>query len=221
MGKQRPIEHVNDMRRPELPYSAKQLVTVTIPPLAENSILVAGFDHFDGSLRILDVGALRELEVLAERVHSTGKLDTRDTVTATIAAASAVGTTATATITVPAGEVWFIHAIVVHVPAQTVGDIVTANFRISRWPDTATTPNTAGLAFWAANVGVGVAADFEADFGELPAAFIALGDAIGTYLRLEGGDVITLNSVLTGVAAAGALATTLTPYGYKGKLLIS
>jgi len=226
MGKQRTIEHVNNMRRPDLPYDAKQLVTVSIPPLADQSILIAGYDHFDGSLRILDVGALRELQVLAEQANSLRKLDSRDTITATIAAASAVGTQASAKLTVPAGEVWFIGAINVTSPAESgpgVGDIVQVNFRISRWVDQSATPSVDGQLFWAANQGTLALDLFTAWFaGQEGLVWSPFGDGVPTpCLRLTGGDYITLVATLTGAVAGAALAATLTTYGYGGKALLN
>lgn len=225
MGRQRVKTHVNDMREPGLPITPKQLVTVTIPPLAASTLLIAGYDHRDGSLRVFDVGALAEQQALAEAVHILGKLDTRNTVTATIAAGSAVGSTQTATITVPSGEVWLIQALQMITPAQTVGDIVQGNIRISRWPDIAATPDPAGQAFWAANLGTGVGPPgdtYDAEFG-MSANWLPFGNALPSIygLRLEAGDIITLVATLTGAVAGGALATTLTPFGFKGKLLLA
>lgn len=220
------VDHRNRMRTPGLPISAKQLITVSIPPLEDVTSLVAGYDHFDGSLRVLDVGALRELEVLAEAVHSFRKLDGRDVITANMPLASPVGTIVTATLTVPAGEVWFLGAVNIVSPADTAaaGDIVQVNFRISKWVDQAATPSADGQLFWPANQGTAALNTYSAWFaGHEGLVWTAWGDAIQTPhgLRLVGGDYLTLVATMTGVAAAAILASTLTPFGYGGKVLVN
>jgi len=221
MGKQNPVDR---RFQPAELVKPSQLVTVSIPALWDASILVAGYDHYDGSLRILDVGALRELEVLAEKAHSTRKLDTRDTITVNMPAASPVGTILTATLPVPAGEVWYLGAVQVTSPAESgalVGDIVQVNFRVSNWVDQAATPSAAGQLFWAANQGTAAANTYDAwCAGPEGLVWTAWGDAIQVEgLRLKGGDYLTLVATMTGVPAGAILAATLIPYGYGGKVL--
>lgn len=200
-----------------------QLVTISIPALWDRSILMAGYDHYDGSLRILDVGALRELEILAEKAHCLRKLDSRDAITATMPITSPVTTIVTATLTVPAAEVWFIGAITVTSPADTAGggDILQCNFRVSRMVDQAATPSALGQLFWAANQGTAAAETFTAYFaGAEGLVWSAWGDAIPVeMLRLVAGDTVTLVATMTGVLAGAALASVLTPYGFGGKVL--
>ena len=225
-GKQRVADHTNRMRRPELPIGAKQLITVTIPYLQDVTSLVAGYDHFDGTLRVLDVGALRELEVLAEAVHSFRKLDARDIITANMPLASPLGTIVTATLTVPAGEVWFLGAVSIVSPAETggAGDIAQVNFRVSKWVDQAAVPSALGQQFWPANQGTAALNTYDAFFTSCEGmTWTAWGDAVQTPfgLRLVAGDTLTLEAIMTGVPAAAILAATLTPYGFGGKVLVN
>jgi hypothetical protein len=190
-------------------------VAVSIPPLAPNSVLVAGYDAKDGSLRLVNLDTLRQLQVLAERLHALDRVDSRNAqVTATIAAGSAVGASARGSITVPAGEVWFINRIRHVSPAESgvgVGDIVQTNVRISKWTDPG--GDTDGKAYNAA--AIGTAAEDTTD-EDLPAQ-----GELGEELRLDPGDVVTLVATLTGAAAGADLTATLTLFGRRGKLLVS
>lgn len=182
-----------------------------VPPLNVTA-LIGGYDTKDGTLRVWDLDSVRQAKALAERLHATDRIDGRNAITATIAAGAAVAAVATAALTVPADEVWFLNRVTLTSPAESgggVGDIVQVNFRVSKWPDPA--GNAAGKLYNAAGLGT-IALDV------LPEDFPAQGE-LGEELRLEPGDVLTLVATLTGVPAGANLTATLTPFGRKGKYL--
>jgi len=189
----------------------------SIPP--DGGRVMAGWDPSDNRFHPLNLDILRQLQVLMEAAHILGILDGRDQVSATIASGSAVGATASAEIEVPTDEVWFIHLILVTSPAESgvgVGDIVQVNFRISVWPDEA---SEHGQAYWQNNQGTAALDSYYAEFHP-GAPFIAMKD-LPVPLRLPGGSKIRLEATLIGAAAGASLSATLTPYGYKGKQLIT
>ena len=197
------------------PSVGAQQVSVSIPPLGPNSVLVAGYDAKDGSLRLLNLDTLRQLEVQAERLHALDRLDSRNAqATATIASGSAVGAVASEEIEVPAGEVWFVNRMRHVSPAESgvgVGDIVQTNVRISKWTDPG--GNTAGKAYNPAAIGTAAEDVTDEDLG-------AVGE-LGEELRLDPGDKVTLVATLSGAAAGADLTATLTLFGRRGKLLVT
>jgi len=194
-----------------------QQILASAPPLI-GGVIVGGWDN--GSWRTLNLDAIAELWKLGERLRPVGKLDTRNTVTATLAATAVIGDIATAELTVPAGELWLIQALQIISPAETApasGQITQVNFRISCWPDDdATPPNAAGKLFWVANRGTIAVDTYWQEFY----ASAGWGDPenIDVPLWLVAGDKLTLYATLTGANATAALAATLTPYGVKATL---
>ena len=187
-------------------------ILAAAPPMI-GGVVAGGFDK--GSWRTLNLDTLRQLWRLSERMSGSviGKLDTRDTVTATIPIASAVGATATATLTVPAGELWELTAVQIVDPAGAALEIITVNFRISSFPDDAVTPSALGKLFWAVDKGVVAGAVYTNEFWEI-APFADL-ENMPMPLRLAAGTTITLIATVTGAVTAAARSATLTPYGYK------
>jgi len=195
-----------------VPAQVQMQAQQAFPPAAAGTVLVAGIDPRTGLPYILNLQLLAELATLAERHYAEDRIDDRQRVQATIASGSAVGASASAQITVPSGEVWYLNRLELVSPAGSgpgVGDIVQVNVRVSRWPDPAGDPN--GRAYFSSNQGTAAADTFTID---LPAQ-----GELGEELRLVGGDVLTLVAVLTGAAAGADLTASLTPYGRKGKLL--
>lgn len=189
------------------------------PPFWELSILMAGWDPSDGLYHILNLGTLHQGQILAEKANILGIVDGRDAITCTIAAAAAIGATNSADLEVPAGEVWFLHLIEVTSPAESgvgVGDIVQVNFRCDVWPDTA---SALGQAYWTANQGTVALDTLWAEFNTLAPLWDVKG--VPEVLRLPPGAKITLEATLTGAIAGANLVPTLTPYGYKGRYLVS
>lgn len=166
------------------------------------SVIIGGYDPADGSLRVVNLSALVEPLVLAEKAHSLDKLDARNAQkTVTIPSGSALATQLEATLEVPAGEVWFINRVTLATPLEVEG-----NFRISRFGVEADGKDKRYLA---ANQAVNTTTDH--DLG-------AVGE-LGAELRLAGGDKVTV----VGRAAAAATAdrvVTLTAFGRKGKRLV-
>jgi hypothetical protein len=186
-------------------------------PLLIGGVIAGGWDA--GAWRTLNLDTLRQLWRLSERIQPCGKLDGRNTVTATIAAGSAVGVTAEAALSVPSGELWFIQALEIVSPPECApgqGQIVTVNFRISAWPDDDDS-NEDGKLFWETARGT-IATDtyWQEFFASGP-----WGDPenLDVPLRLVAADYITLIATLTGAAATAAMSATLTPYGYKAVVL--
>jgi len=151
-------------------------------------------------------------------LQPAGKLDTRNTVTATLAATAVIGDIATAVLTVPAGELWFIQALELTSPPQTAGggQIVLVNWRISSWPDDDGS-NAAGKLFWSIGRGTVALDTYWCEFfAEAP---LMSEENLSTPIRMIGGDKITLYATLTGANCTAALSATLTPFGYKATLL--
>lgn len=191
----------------------------TGPPFWELSILMAGWDPSDGLYHILNLGTLHQLQVLAEKANILGIVDARDQVTATIAAAAAIGATANGTIEVPTGEVWFISLVHAISPAESgvgVGDIAQVNWRCDLWPDTV---STYGQAYWNASQGTVGADNLYCEFNTLAPIWDVKG--VPETLRLPPGTKLRLEVTLAGAIAGAALQASLTPYGYKGNYLVS
>ena len=201
------------MRSPKL--TVPQQVRAYAPAII-GGVIVGGWDQ--GDWRTLNLNTLAQLWRLSELIQPAGKLDARNIVTATLAATAVVNDVASATLTVPAGELWFVQSLRLISPAQTAaeGQIVLVNFRVSSWTDDDDS-NAAGKLFWQAGRGT-VAVDTEWVEFFAGAPFMDE-ENLGTPLRLVGGGVITLYATLTGAAASAALAATLAPYGFKATLL--
>lgn len=198
------------------PKFKTQQVQVATPAMI-GSVIAGGWD--DGSWRALNLSTLKQLWRQGELIQPKGKLDSRNVITATLAATAVVADVATAVLTVPAGELWFIQSLSLTSPAESApaeGQIVKVNFRISAWPDDDGT-SVAGKLFWAVGKGTIAADVFPVDF--YSGAAVADRENLQTPIRLVGGDTITLSATLSGANATAALAATLTPFGYKATLL--
>lgn len=160
--------------------------------------------------------------VAAESQYIMGILDGRranyDSVAATITAAEAIGTVHTATLTVPAGQVWFLNAVEMVLPASGGANIVTGNWACNLWPDLVGS-TSAGQAFHAAAVNLGVGGGVQQDeFGVIPILFAITNKPAA--LRLPGGSVITFTFTNTVAVAAGTVIAYGNLYGYVGKALV-
>ncbi len=190
-----------------------------VPPLGQWLTLLGVYDNKKGVWEGLPLQAFIEGLIHAEQLNSFGKIDARQQTTLTIPSGTGVGVYQTRkSIEVPSGEVWFLSQFQLDTPAQN-GGIVLANVRISQWPDTATTPDSDGLPFWAANRGGALGGTYVAECYGCAPAFVTLGDAIGAPLRLPPGSKLTICAEVTVAALAADRVVTLTPYGWKGKLL--
>ena len=210
---------------------------------------------YKGGLAVTDLDkAVNQPLVKAEQEFMLGMLDGRtvgyDAVQATTVAGAASLVSYRARMTVPAAEVWFVHALQIYAPKDTTG-AVNVNWRCSLWPDKAaiiagTTPDADGQPFLAAD-GVGTNAiniwnflfgvvPVTTNIGSLPVgapggtnAAYDLGITIATpktlpkVLRLPGGTVLTLQITVNSVNATIVLAlpVTMSVRGYVGKALVS
>lgn len=168
----------------------------------------------------LDKAVIQPL-VLAEQLHILGIIDGRtedtDLQTQAVTAAEAITTVHTATLTVPAAEVWFINAVENVIPASGGANIVTVNWRCSLWPDSV---STAGQAFHVADVNLGVGGGTQWDeFGVIPLLWAATNKPVA--LRLPGGTILTFTFTNTVAVAAATVNCISRIYGYKGKKLVS
>jgi len=176
--------------------------------------------YYKDALAFLDLDkAVIQPLVAAEKLHATDRIDDRDQISATVKSGAAVGSKASAKLEVPSGEVWFLNRLVLVSPAESgagVGDIVQVNFCVSAWKlraDETELVEKAGRKYWKDNKGTAATNTYTVD---LPAQ-----GELGEELRLVGGDFITLYAELTGATAGADLTATLTPYGRKGKLLVT
>ena len=150
--------------------------------------------------------------VSAEKTYALNRIDERDKVEVTLGAGAAVDSSGRESIIVQPGEVWYLNQLVADAPAVDGGGAYLAvNFRVSFWPDLATTPDTDGKAYWPVDKepkGTPVTLELPAQ-GEL-----------GEELRLPAGSIITLVATVKGAALAADTTASLIPYGRKGKVLV-
>lgn len=183
-----------------------------------NQLGVLPIGYYKGQAVFVDLDKLvNQPLVHAEQLNSLGKIDTRNQITLTIPSGTAVGVYGTVIeLEVPSGEVWFLSQVELITPAQ-AGGIVLGNFRVSGWSD----PDyAAGQKFWVNNQGQAAGGTYVAECYGCAPAFVALGDAIGTPLRLGPGAKLTLFGEVTTAALTADRTLTLNPYGWKGKQLV-
>ena len=193
-----------------------------VPPLDAPSDtivrIMAVYNNATGYWVGLPLQVFTEALVWAEFLTPIGKIDTRNAITLTVPLGTAVGVYATrATIVVPAGEVWFLDVLELITPVA-AGGTTSGNFRISSWTDD-NLADVDGKAFWAADQGNAVGGNYYAEC-HIAAPMWALGDQIGTPIKLEGGDIITLCASVTVLALTAAQVLTLNPFGWKAKRLV-
>lgn len=162
--------------------------------------------------------AVNEPLVQAEAAHILGNIDGAvegtGLATVTVVPAAAIGLVTTTTITVPAGQVWFINAVVGTCLADATGTVV-YNWRCSLFPD------AAGSALGAIYHSVGLATPLGPQNDEFTS--IATVFNIGnkpTLLRLPAGATISAQLTNTLVIATGVVGT-MQLYGYVGKVLVA
>ena len=134
-------------------------------------------------------------------------------------AAEAIGTAHIGTLTVPAGEVWFVNAIESVIPASGGANIIVANWFCSIWTDRVGALGL-GQPFHGAgfNFGVGGGTQWD-EFGVIPLLWAATNK--GGALRLPAGTVLSVIFTNTVAVAAGAVNCLFRVYGYIGKSLVA
>lgn len=212
----------------------QKLVDKTIKPMTTTltsltPALVTSGTHYS-QLGILPVGyykggaafwdlnlAVNEPNVAAEGLHILGNIDgagVDGAITAVMPAAAALGAVVSGTITVPAGEVWFINGITSTCAADATGT-VTYNWRCSLFPDAL--GNVLGGVYHTANLATALGPQLD-EFSYIGNVF-----AIGNKpvpLRLPAGATITAQLTVTVLAITGVTAT-MQLYGWKGKPLVA
>ncbi|KSV17243.1 hypothetical protein DA01_07525 [Dehalococcoides mccartyi] len=182
-----------------------------IPPLGKETVLIAGYDPSDGSLRVLNLGILAQLATIAEKLQNYDIVDSRDGVSISLA----VGNTGQKKVSleVPAGEVWYLNRLnIAASAAQTLG-VYTVNVRVSRFPKEGELDKDL-LADALTHTAVQAAGGSDVDFG-----LAAVGGILGKELRLLGGDKLTLViDISTAIDAAADV--TLAPVGFAAQRLV-
>jgi hypothetical protein len=190
-----------------------------VPPLDSIMREMGVYDTKNGVWVGLPLQAFIEALVHAEYLTPLGKIDARNVATLTVPSGTGVGLYATRkAIEVPAGEVWFITQLDLVTPVQHAG-IVLANVRVSNWPDIATTPDADGLPFWTTNQGGAGGANPTGECYQAAPLIFPLGEALGTPIKLPPAAKLTLCAEVTTAQLNADSVITLTPYGWKGKLL--
>jgi hypothetical protein len=184
-----------------------------------NGVIPIG--DYKGVAAILDLDKLVvQPLVWPEQLHILGNLDgaTEDTDLQTITVPAGALATAVVgeTLTVPAGEVWYINAVVGTCLADATGTIV-YNWRCSLFPDALGSP--LGGVYHTNWIATPLGPQFD-EFSAIATLF-----AVGNKpipLRLPAGATITgqlMNAA--GAAAATGVAGTLQLYGWRGKALVA
>ncbi len=220
MGKQElvkkaigPMEIVKALQSGSITIAQAQQMYNGVIPIGDNKGIAALYD--------IDKQVNQPL-VIAEKEYSLDKLDARDIISAgpiPIGAVLASGIF-TATLSVPANELWILEQIVLACPVTAVaGETVSVNVRSSEWqiPDirTGTTVNIAGRSYYATDLVATSAAAIATT-----TVFSAVTE-LGKALRLPGGAVLTLVAWSSGNALTAAKTATLIPCGRKAKILVA
>ena len=163
--------------------------------------------------------AVNQPLVHAEQLHILGNIDgqTEGTGLATVTVgAVAAGVIVTTTITVPAGQVWYINAVIGTCVADATGTL-TYNWRCSLFADALA--NVLGGVFHTVGLATPLAPQND-EFSAIATVFNIANKP--TLLRLPAGT--TISAQLTNAAAAAActgVAGTMQLFGYLGKLLVA
>jgi len=181
--------------------------------------------YYKGSAAFWDLNlAVNEPNVQAEWQHILGILDGReedyDLQTVSLAALAATGTTATGTLTVPTGEVWYVSTVELFSPALGAGCQVGANWYCSMWTDRVGSLGH-GQPYHAAEQlsGLNAAQTVTDDFW-YTAPILGVGNK-ATMLRLPAGTVLTATFAVRTLAAVNTIACTMIVRGSIGKPLVA
>lgn len=182
--------------------------------------------YYRGGLAFIDLDKMVNQPLVdAESQYILGVLDGRlegyDLVTVTLPLGSAVATSLRGRLTVPAGQVWFITAIVMTSPKDATSSLE-QNWRCSLWTDQAATPDADGQAYHATDLtdAANTAVTTTDLFGLAPVASTGLLNK-PRALRLPGGSVLTFQFTIGTAAATAAVANTAQLYGFVGKALVA
>ena len=189
---------------------------------AANTLGMIPIGNYKGLAAFFDLDKLvNQPLVLAEQQHILGILDGReeghDMVTVTNPLGALLGTQVRGRLTVPAGEVWYISAVVTTIPADATATIL-GNWRSNRWTDRAVTPDPDGQAFHAAAFGNAAGFTQWDEFGWVSPLWAITNKT--AVLRLTSGTVITLECAVAVAPPTADVDSTLQLYGFIGKQLV-
>jgi len=161
--------------------------------------------------------AVNQPLVWAEQQHILGNIDgagVNGLATITVPAAAAVGAITSVTITVPAGQVWFLNAVVGTCLADGTGTVV-YNWRCSLFADALANP--LGGVYHTANLATPLGPQND-EFSAIAVVFNIANKP--TLLRLPAGATLT-GQLTNTVAVATGVVGTMQLYGYIGKTLVA
>ncbi len=174
--------------------------------------------QYKGAAAFWDLNlAVNEPNVLAEQLHILDNIDGAGVdgiVNVTMPAAAGLGTVVVGTITVPAGEVWFINAVTQTCAADATGT-VTWNWRCSLFPDAL--GNALGGTYHTADLATALAPQVD-EFSAIAVVFGVGNKPVA--LRLPAGTTISGQLTVTVLAITGVVGT-LALNGWKGRPLVA
>ena len=222
VGKQSVVDKaIKPMSTTTLTNLTPALVTSGTPYTQLGSLPIG---YYKGAAAFWDLDlAVNQPNVLAERQHILGNLDGReedyDLQTLAITLAEAIGTAHVATLTVPAGEVWFVNSVLTTIPASGGANVITANWNCSLWTDRVGTA-AAGQPFHPVPFNFGVGGGAQQDEFQAPGPVWLITNK-SVELRLPAGTIITVSFLNTVAVAAATVAATFQLYGWVGKTLVA
>ena len=225
MGRQKLVDKT--ITPQEAGVMPQQLAGMTVAQALQNRLGVYLLGGYKGQTTFVDFDKLvNEPLVDAEMKHILGILDGReedyDLQTLTPAVGDPIGTSLSGSLTVPAGQVWYINAIRTILNTTAAAQGLVGNWRCSLWADRAATPNEAGQSFHPVAGLVQAAAGTTTwldEFGPIATAWQITNKV--PLLRLPAGAVITFTLVTTTAIVDLAVANTLQLYGFIGKKLVA
>ncbi len=203
-----------------------QLSGLTVAQAMQNRLGVYMLGGYKGQTVFVDLDKLvNEPLVDVEMKHILGILDGReedyDLKTLTPAIASPIGTALSGSLTVPAGQVWYINAVQIKLDTTGAAHGLVGNWRCSLWPDRAATPSEAGQPFHATDLvqAANGTTTWLDEFGPIAVTWQITNKT--PLLRLPAGTMITFTLVTTTAIVDLAVANTLKLYGFVGKKLVA
>jgi len=181
---------------------------------------------YKGAARFIDLDKLvNKPLVWTEQQHILGMLDGReegyDLRTLTVANLAVVGTSYSGTLTVPAGQVWYLNAVVTTLNTTGSAHGLTGNWNCSAWTDRVATPSSFGQPFYGAALvrAAGGTTTWWAEFGPIATAWLVTNKTI--LLRLPAGTVLTFAITTTTAGATAAVACTMALNGFTTPELVA
>ncbi len=223
MGKQKLVDKTI---KPQEVGALQTLAGLSVAQALQNRLGAYLIGGYKGQSTFVDLDKLvNEPLVNVEQQHILGILnggvDGHDLITVGIGLGSPIGTAQVDSITVPAGQVWYLNALHMFLEADATAGLV-GNWSCSLWPDRAAVPNPAGQPFHAVGVpcaAAGPDVDNWDEFGPWTTV-LAVTNKV-PLLRLPAGSVITFSVVTNTAGATADLECTLALHGFIGKRLVA